>query len=67
VITLGVNADLDATRKAIDEIPDPTLAELERVMMARSLLGVPVHGYLIAYPKNGYCVVGVNASCNMLP
>jgi hypothetical protein len=67
MITLGVNTDLDATRKAIDQISDPTLAELERTMVARSLLGVPVHGYLIAYPKNGYCVVEVNASCNALP
>ena len=67
VITLGVNADPDATRKAIDQIPDPVLAELERVMMARSLLGVPVHGYLIAYPKNGYCAVAVNTFCDTLP
>jgi hypothetical protein len=67
MITLGVNADLDATRKAIGQISDPTLAELERTMVARSLLGVSVHGYLIAYPKSGYCVVGVNASCEVLP
>jgi hypothetical protein len=67
VITLGVNADRIAMRTAIDQIPNPVLAELERVMMARSLLGVPVREYLIAYPRNGYCVVGVNAACEVLP
>jgi hypothetical protein len=38
MITLGVNADLDAPRNAIGQIPDPSLAALERIMLAPSLL-----------------------------
>jgi len=46
--TLGVNSSLDATFKAIREIPDPVLQELEEVMIARALLGVPVRRNMTA-------------------
>jgi hypothetical protein len=55
MITLGVNASLDATRKAIDEIPDPDLRELENVMEARALLGVPVRRYIVVSENGGIC------------
>lgn len=42
MITLGVNASLDRTRKTLADIPDPGLRALEEVMMARALVGVPV-------------------------
>ncbi|HEX4785052.1 MAG TPA: hypothetical protein VH350_11955 [Candidatus Sulfotelmatobacter sp.] len=55
MITLGVNADLEMTRKAIDQIPDTGLAELERTMLARSLLGVPVRQYMEMKPSGSFC------------
>ncbi len=71
VITLGVNADLDVTRRAVDQIADPALGELERVMMARALLGVPIGRYMIVYPNSGLCTVGIvdthlDTYCNTL-
>jgi hypothetical protein len=47
IIALGVNADLKMTRDVIERIPDPALAELERTMLARALLGVPVRRYMV--------------------
>jgi hypothetical protein len=47
MITLGVNASFDATSELINEIPDSGLRELEQVMLARALLGVPVRRYFI--------------------
>ncbi|HEX4807520.1 MAG TPA: hypothetical protein VH325_01240 [Bryobacteraceae bacterium] len=55
MITLGVNVSGDATHKAIDDIPDPDLRELEKVMEARALLGVPVRRYLVASENGGSC------------
>jgi hypothetical protein len=55
MITLGVNVSLDATRKAIGEIPDPDLRELEKVMEARALLGVPVRRYILVSENGGIC------------
>jgi hypothetical protein len=55
MITLGVNADLETTRKAINQIPDPELAELERTTLARSLLGVPVRRYMETKPTGSFC------------
>ncbi len=52
MIALGVNFSVEVTRKTIDEIPDADLRELERVMMARALLGVPVRRY-ISVGSNG--------------
>jgi hypothetical protein len=49
MISLGVNADFDKTRAAVEAIPDPDLRELERVMLARSLLGIPVRRIIIFY------------------
>jgi hypothetical protein len=48
LITLGVNASMDATLKAVSEIPDPCMRELEQVMIARALLGVPVRRNMTA-------------------
>jgi hypothetical protein len=42
MITLVVNASLDRTRKTLADIPDSSLRELEEVMLARALLGVPL-------------------------
>ena len=53
MITLGVNASLDGTRKAVDEIPDANLREIEQVMIARALLGVPIRRQIIANPRAG--------------
>lgn len=46
IIALGINFSVEVTRQAIEEIPDADLRELERVMVARALLGVPVRRYL---------------------
>ncbi|HEX7361758.1 MAG TPA: hypothetical protein VF283_14810 [Bryobacteraceae bacterium] len=47
MISLGVNANFEKTVSAVEAIPDPELRELERLMLARSLLGIPVRQYLI--------------------
>jgi hypothetical protein len=52
MITLGVHASLNRTRKAVDEIPDASLRAIENVMIARTLLGVPVRRRIIV-PLNG--------------
>lgn len=50
MISLGVNADFEKTRAAVEEIQDSELRELEQVMMARSLLGIPVRRQIVFYP-----------------
>lgn len=47
MVTLGVNASFEKTSELINEIPDSDLRELEQVMLARALLGVPVRRYLM--------------------
>jgi hypothetical protein len=47
VISLGVNADFEEARVAVEAISAPDLRELERVMLARSLLGIPVRRRII--------------------
>jgi hypothetical protein len=42
MVTVGAYASLDRTREAVDEIPDAGLRNVEKVMIARALLGVPV-------------------------
>jgi hypothetical protein len=64
--TLGVNASLDATEKWIDDIPDPQLRELERVMIARALVGVPVRRYFTAADGGGFYVQEVEATFDRL-
>jgi len=54
MLALGVNSDLGATQAAVDAIPDAVLAEYERVMLARALLGVPVQVSIIGGPHGGY-------------
>jgi hypothetical protein len=49
VISLGVNADFEEARVAVEAISAPDLRELERVMLARSLLGIPVRRRIIYY------------------
>jgi hypothetical protein len=49
MISLGVNADFDRTRTTVEAIPDPELRELELVMLARSLLGIPVRRRIVFY------------------
>lgn len=56
-ISLGVNADFEMTRVAVEAIPDSDLRELERVMMARSLLGIPVRR-LIIFHADGSSMMG---------
>ncbi len=51
-ISLGVNADFEMTRAAVESISDRDLRNLERVMMARSLLGIPVRRIII-FDANG--------------
>jgi hypothetical protein len=58
MITLGVNASLEETRKAVDEIPDANLRELENVMLARALLGVPVRRYIIEFENGALLTAG---------
>jgi hypothetical protein len=53
--TLGVNASVDSTLKAISEIPDSGLRELERVMIARALLGVPVRRNMTVNESGTFC------------
>lgn len=62
MITLGVNASLDVTRKLTDEIPDSNLRELEQVMLARALLGVPVRRYMVANASGGFGVGDVEVT-----
>ena len=64
--TLGVNASLDVTEKWIDDIPDDQLRELEQVMIARALLGVPVRRYFTAADGGGFYVQEVEASFDRL-
>ena len=45
MISLGVNADFEQTSAAVEAIPDADLGEIERVMLARALLGVPADRY----------------------
>ena len=52
MITLGVNASWDATRSAVQEIPDANLRQMEQIMTARALLGVPVRRNLTIH-ENG--------------
>jgi len=52
MVTLGVQASLDQTQKAIDAIPDANLRAIEQVMITRALLGVPVRR-LITVRSNG--------------
>lgn len=49
LISLGVNADFEEARAAVKAISAPDLRELERVMLARSLLGIPVRRRIIFY------------------
>ena len=49
MITLGVNASMEGTRKAVAEILDANLRELEQVMLARALLGVPARRSIVQY------------------
>jgi hypothetical protein len=50
MVSLGVNANFDKTRTVVEAISDPELRELERVMIARSLFGIPVRRAIIFYP-----------------
>jgi hypothetical protein len=54
MLALGVNSDLSATQAAVDAIPDSVMAEFERVILARALLGVPVRMSMIGGPHGGY-------------
>jgi len=54
MLALGVNSDLGATQAAVDAIPDAVLAEYERVMLARALLGVPVSMSMTEGPHGGF-------------
>jgi hypothetical protein len=42
MVTFGAYASLERTREAVDEIPDAGLRNVEKVTIARALLGVPV-------------------------
>ncbi len=53
VMALGVNADYEMTCAEVEKIDDPVLKELERVMIARALLGVPVRVVLIRFASGG--------------
>jgi len=53
IVTVGVNASLTETRTKISEIPNASLRELEEVMLARALLGVPVRRILVAGDTGG--------------
>jgi hypothetical protein len=65
MITLGVNASMDATLKAVSEIPDPSLRELEQVMIARALLGVPVRRNMTA-SASSFCTVETEVTYEQL-
>jgi hypothetical protein len=49
MISLGVNANFERTRQSVEAISDAELRELDRVMMARTLLGIPVRREIIYY------------------
>ncbi len=49
MISLGVNANFEQTRATVEAIPDPDLRELEQVMLARALLGIPVRRRIVFY------------------
>lgn len=57
MINLGVNASLEVTKRGVDGIPDAALRELERVMIARALLGVPFRRGMTAGSGGGFCVL----------
>jgi hypothetical protein len=57
MISLGVNANFEQMRAAVEAIPDADIRELERVMLARTLLGVPVTRYIVFY-ANGSSMTG---------
>jgi hypothetical protein len=46
----------DRTRKTLDDIPDPRLRELEEVMLARALVGVPVRRSITVDPAGNLAV-----------
>jgi len=62
MITLGVNASLANTEDMVGRIADPSLRELEEIMVARALLGVPVRRYMIQYPKGSFIAGEVDIS-----
>jgi len=49
MISLGVNANFEQTHATVEAIPDPDLRELEQVMLARALLGIPVRRRIVFY------------------
>ncbi len=51
MISLGVNTNFERTRQTVEGISDPELRELERVMLTRTLLGIPVRRQIIYYPE----------------
>lgn len=65
MITLGVNASMEVTLKAVSEIPDPSLRELEQVMIARGLLGVPVRRNMTA-SVGSFCTVETEVTYEQL-
>lgn len=56
MVTLGVNASLDMTRGAIEDIPDANLRKMGRIMIARALLGVPVRRNMTIGENGAFCV-----------
>jgi tetratricopeptide (TPR) repeat protein len=48
MVTVGAYASLDRTREAVNEIPNAGLRNVEKVMIARALLGVPVRRRITA-------------------
>ncbi len=65
MITLGVIASMEVTLKAVSEIPDPSLRELEQVMIARALLGVPVRRNMTA-SVGSFCTVETEVTYEQL-
>ena len=45
------------TRKTIDQISDPGLAALERTMLSRALLGVPIRRYMEVKSGGAFCSI----------
>jgi hypothetical protein len=62
MITLGVNASFASTQDMVGKIADASLRELEKVMVARALLGVPVRRYIVQYPKGSLATGEVDIS-----
>jgi hypothetical protein len=50
-----LNSSVDSTFKAIREIPDLVLQELEEVIIARAALGVPVRQNIAAGEIGTFC------------